>query len=140
MRLAPMMRTVDIILLLALVCVVSWTFQVKHESQVALERVAELEKQIAAERVEIDLLKSDWSLLTSPARLQELVERYAKQLELEPMAASQMTSEKEIYTLHGTETFQSSSEQKAQSIDTIDTFSNTGSVRIPVPQPRGTRP
>ncbi|MGI9352474.1 MAG: cell division protein FtsL [Rhizobiaceae bacterium] len=96
MRLAPMMRAVDILLLITLIAVVSWTFKVKHDSQFALERVADLERQIAAERVEIDLLKSDWSLLTSPARLQQLVERYQKELELESMEASQIANEREL--------------------------------------------
>ncbi|MEM9277592.1 MAG: hypothetical protein AAGA76_03375 [Pseudomonadota bacterium] len=96
MRLAPMMRSIDLILLIALVAVVSWTFKVKHDSQLELERVAELEKQIAAEKVEIDLLKSDWSLLTSPARLQELVERYSQELQLEQMSATQIAKENEL--------------------------------------------
>lgn len=96
MRFAPMLRSIDILLLVALIAIVSWTFKVKHDSQIALERVAELEKQIAAERVEIDLLKSDWSLLTSPARLQQLVERYNKELELEAMQAPQLADEQEL--------------------------------------------
>ena len=96
MRFAPMLRSIDLILLIALIAVVSWTFKVKYESQEALERVAELEKQIAAEKVEIDLLKSDWSLLTSPARLQQLVERYQKELELQEMRASQIAGDREL--------------------------------------------
>ncbi len=96
MRFAPMLRSVDLILLVALIATVSWTFKVKHDSQQALERVAELEKQIAAEKVEIDLLKSDWSLLTSPARLQQLVEKYSRQLELDAMRASQIANDKEL--------------------------------------------
>ncbi|MEM7069270.1 MAG: hypothetical protein AAF478_10335 [Pseudomonadota bacterium] len=96
MRFAPMLRSIDLILLVALIAVVSWTFKVKYESQEALERVAELEKQIAAEKVEIDLLKSDWSLLTSPARLQQLVERYQKELDLHEMRASQIAGDREL--------------------------------------------
>lgn len=91
-----MLRSIDLILLVALVAVVSWTFKVKNESQAALKRVAELEKQIEAEKVEIDLLKSDWSLLTSPARLQQLVEFYKKELELDTTSATQVTSDEEL--------------------------------------------
>ena len=96
MRLAPMMRSIDLILLVAVVAMISWTFKVKHDAQVALERVAELEKQIAAEKVEIDLLKSDWSLLTNPARLQALVERYNKELQLKQMDATQLATENDM--------------------------------------------
>lgn len=90
MRLAPIKRALDLVLLVGLIVVVAWTFQVKQESQEALERVAELEKQIAAEKTEIDLLKSDWSLLTNPARLQELFERYSQELDLAPIDAMQL--------------------------------------------------
>ncbi len=134
MRLAPMMRTIDIILLAVVIGVVSWTFQVKHESQEALERVVALEKQIAAERAEIDLLKSDWSLLTSPARLQKLVERYSKELALEPMAASQMSQEDELPAIRQPDL--SPNEEDADFAG-VDTTTNTGSVKIAVPQPRG---
>lgn len=96
MRLAPMMRSIDLILLVALVAMIVWTFKVKQDAQIAIEKVAELEKQIAAEKVEIDLLKSDWSLLTNPARLQALVERYNKQLELKPMEATQQGTENDM--------------------------------------------
>jgi len=96
MRLAPMMRSLDLILLVGLVAIVVWTFKVNHESREALERVRELERQIAAEKTEIDLLKSDWSLLTNPARLQELVERYSKELELQDVEASQITTPNQL--------------------------------------------
>lgn len=93
MRISPMVRSIDIVLLVMLIGIVAWTFKVKHESQQALQRVSELEKQIAAEKIEIDLLKSDWSLLNNPARLQQLVERYSRELELAPVEATQMADE-----------------------------------------------
>lgn len=96
MRFAPMLRSIDVLLLLGLIVVVAWTFKVKYDSQNALDRVAELERQIAAEKVEIDLLKSDWSLLTNPARLQELAERYADELNLQDLEASQLANEQEL--------------------------------------------
>ena len=138
MRIAPMMRTIDIILLAVLIGVVSWTFQVKHESQEALERVSELEKQIAAERIEIDLLKSDWSLLTSPARLQKLVERYAEQLGLEPMAASQMSNESELPAIRQPN-LPDSDGGNDEDFAGVDNLSNTGSIKVAIPQPRGSQ-
>lgn len=91
-----MFRGVNIILLALLIAVVSWTFKVKNDSQIALARVAELERQIAAEKIEIDLLKSDWSLLTSPERLQDLVTRYGDELNLKPMLPEQLAREDDL--------------------------------------------
>ena len=91
-----MSRSINIIMLALLIGVVSWTFKVKQDSQEALARVAELERQIAAEKTEIDLLKSDWSLLTSPERLQELVDRYGDELNLKPMEPGQIAREDDL--------------------------------------------
>lgn len=96
MRFAPWLRTFDILMVALLVGVVFWTFKVKNDSQVALDKVSDLQRQIEAERIEIDLLKSDWGLLTSPKRLEQLVERYGLELGLEPMSASQMADEKNL--------------------------------------------
>lgn len=93
MRFAPWLRTFDILMVALLVGVVFWTFKVKNDSQIALDKVSELQRQIEAERTEIDLLKSDWGLLTSPKRLEQLVERYGLELGLEPMGASQLADE-----------------------------------------------
>ncbi len=90
MKLSPVLRSLDIFMIALLIGVVIWTFKVKHDSEVALDRVAKLEKKIEAEEVEIDLLKSDWGLLTSPARLQKLVERYGEQLGLQPTTPAQL--------------------------------------------------
>ncbi len=61
----------------------AFTFKVKHDSELALERVAKLEAQIKLEQDAIDVLEADWSLLTDPRRLARLVERYQGQLGLE---------------------------------------------------------
>jgi len=76
-------RTIDIVMIGALMVGVTWTFKVKNESERALARVAELEARIEAEREAIDLLRADWSLLTSPDRLEKLVERHSEDLKLE---------------------------------------------------------
>lgn len=76
-------RTIDIVMVGALMVGVTWTFKVKNETERALARVAELEAQIEAEREAIDLLRADWSLLTSPDWLEKLVERHSEDLKLE---------------------------------------------------------
>lgn len=80
-----MFRTLDVIMIAALIGAASWTFKVKSDSEAAVERVARLEKRLQLEREAIDILNADWSLLTSPDRLEKLVERYREDLPLEPL-------------------------------------------------------
>jgi hypothetical protein len=82
-----MVRSFDVIMIVAVIASAAWTFKVKADSESALQRVAVLERRIELEREAIDLLKADWSLLTSPERLQKLVERYREELGLEPATA-----------------------------------------------------
>jgi len=63
----------------------AFTFKIKHDSEAAIERVAKLEKKIAAEREAVDILNADWSLLTDPKRLKLLAERYKDQLGLDEL-------------------------------------------------------
>ena len=89
-------RTVDIVLIAALLGSAAWTFKVKNDSEQALARVADLEAQIAREREAIALLRADWSLLTSPDRLARLVERHQSQLGLEAAKPDQFIGLGEI--------------------------------------------
>ena len=79
-----MFRTLDVIMIAALIGAASWTFKVKYDSEAAVARVAKLEKRLEIEKEAIDILNADWSLLTSPDRLTKLVERYHDELPLEP--------------------------------------------------------
>jgi hypothetical protein len=78
-----MLRTVNLLLLLAVMAGAGWTFKVKADAEAARQEVARIEERIRAEREALDILKADWSLLTSPARLEKLVERYKEELALE---------------------------------------------------------
>ena len=79
-----MFRTLDVIMIAALIGAAAWTFKVKYDSEAAMARVAKLEKRLQIEKEAIDILNADWSLLTSPERLKKLVERYREELPLEP--------------------------------------------------------
>lgn len=74
----------------------AFTFKVKHDSEVALERVAKLEQKIRAEQDAIDILEADWSLLTDPKRLARLVERYNAQLQLQQTESTAIGTLSEI--------------------------------------------
>lgn len=85
-----MLRAIDVILICALIGSASWTYKVKYDTQIALERVEKLEKKIVAEREEIKLLKADWALYNSPSRLQRLVDKYRDELNLAPLQPGQI--------------------------------------------------
>ncbi len=89
-------RFVDILAVTALLGGVAWTFKVKNDSEHAFARVAALERQIEREREAIDLLKADWSLLTSPDRLERLVDRHSIELGLEQAQPKQFIRLHEI--------------------------------------------
>ncbi len=63
----------------------AFTFKVKHDSEIAIERVTQIQNKIKVEQDAIEILKADWSLLIEPKRLKVLVERYKGQLDIDPI-------------------------------------------------------
>jgi hypothetical protein len=72
------------------------TYNLKHEAEDVANRVSRLHAKIAEEREEIALLKTEWSLLTQPSRLQALIAKYQDHFRLEPFSASQVATLDEI--------------------------------------------
>jgi hypothetical protein len=66
------------------------TYQAKHDAVEAAASVAELRHRIDQERMAISLLKAEWSELTQPARLQDLLGRYPEVLDLGPYGVERM--------------------------------------------------
>ncbi|WP_315923882.1 hypothetical protein [Mesorhizobium sp. SP-1A] len=85
-----MFRTSDIILIAVMVSAAAMTYAVKRDAEEQQTKVRQLQAQIRTEEDTINLLKADWSLLTQPARLQRLVEKYQAQLKLEPVDPHQI--------------------------------------------------
>lgn len=78
-----MLRPLDILFIGLLLCGVAFTYKIKHDSELAIDRVTKLEDKIKKEQELIDILKADWALQTSPKRLEILVEKYGDELGLE---------------------------------------------------------
>jgi hypothetical protein len=87
-----MIRTLDIIMIGVLIAGAGYTFKVKHDAEQAVARVESLETRIRLEREAIDILKADWSLLTSPDRLEALIKRHQEELGLEPLSPRQIVT------------------------------------------------
>lgn len=91
-----MVRIFNVVLVGLMIAGAVITYNLKHEAEEAADRVARLYAKIAEEREEIALLKTEWSLLTQPSRLQALIARYQEHFKLEPFAASQVATLDEI--------------------------------------------
>lgn len=91
-----MFRTTDIVLIAITVSAAAFTYKTKHEAEKWLTETHKLSQEIQYEKDTIDILKADWSLLTQPARLQQLTKIYDNQLELEPVGAHQIVELDEL--------------------------------------------
>ena len=89
-------RIVNVALVLAMIGGAVITYNLKHETEKAASRVARLHSGIAKEREAIAYLKAEWSMLSQPGRLQQLIARYQDHFRLEPFSASQVATLDEI--------------------------------------------
>lgn len=89
-------RLFNLFVVLAMIGAAVVTYNLKHEAESAANRVSRLHSAIAKEREAIALLKAEWSVLSQPGRLQQLVARYGDYFKLEPFAAAQVATLDEI--------------------------------------------
>lgn len=89
-------RWVNLVLVAAMIVGAVLTYDAKHDAEQAAERVQALRAQIQKEKEMIDLLRAEWSVLTQPARLQGLVERYQQELGLRAFDVRQIATIDEI--------------------------------------------
>jgi hypothetical protein len=89
-------RTSDMILIAAMVSAAAFTYATKHSAEDRLDLVRKLEADIRYEQDSITVLKADWSLLTQPSRLKRLAEVYHDELQLQPVAPTQIGSLEEL--------------------------------------------
>ncbi len=87
-----MFRTVDFIFVGLVLAVATATYIVKYGSEIESNNIARLEREIQTKREAIDILKANWSLLTNPARIQELAERHGEELQLNVLQPRQIIS------------------------------------------------
>ena len=91
-----MIRTTDIALFTLMIAAAAGTYKIKAEANGKQNEIRRIERQIAVEEDTIDLLEADWSMLTQPERLQQLVEKHAGELALQPIEAHQVVSVKDV--------------------------------------------
>ena len=91
-----MLRTLDVVLIAAMIGAATVTYQIKHRSEDKLDEVHSLQAAIKLQKDTIDLLEADWSLLNQPPRLERLTREYSEQLGLETITPLQMARPEEI--------------------------------------------
>lgn len=91
-----MLRTFDVILIVAMVAAATVTYKIKHHAENTMAEVRQLRAEINLEKQTIDLLEADWSLLNQPARLQRLTETFKEDLQLETMQPTQIATLDEL--------------------------------------------
>ncbi|MEM8838695.1 MAG: hypothetical protein AAGE89_11420 [Pseudomonadota bacterium] len=91
-----MRRFFNLALIAVMIAGAAYTFNLKNQAVEARAELTQIENEIKFERETIELLKADWSLLTQPARLQTLTERYQDILKLQPIAVEQIVSVQEL--------------------------------------------
>lgn len=91
-----MVRVLNVLLVLAMLVGAGLTYQMKHRAEVVAHRVARMNINIGREKEAIALLKAEWSVLSQPGRLQDVIARYQDHFKLEPFAASQVATLDEI--------------------------------------------
>ncbi|KGF70578.1 hypothetical protein LL06_04235 [Hoeflea sp. BAL378] len=91
-----MLRTLDLVLVGAMIAAATVTYQIKHAAEEKLAEVADLQAQIRLQEETIDLLEADWSLLNQPSRLQRLSTAFEADLGLKPIEPTQMAKPSEL--------------------------------------------
>ena len=75
-------RIFNALLLTVMIAGAIVTYNMKHRAEVEADKVARLQADIGAEKEAIGLLRAEWSKLTQPSRLEELVGRYGDHFKL----------------------------------------------------------
>jgi hypothetical protein len=91
-----MMRTLNVVLIGAMLAGAGVVYHLKYESERAANRISKLTRKLEQERQGIVTLKAEWSVLNQPRRLQEFAERYHTYLELDRLDPSQIATIDEI--------------------------------------------
>ncbi|MEJ0013422.1 MAG: hypothetical protein WDM94_12535 [Bauldia sp.] len=89
-------RIFNFVLLAVMIIGATVTYDLKHKAEMAADKVARLQTDIAKEKDKLALLRAEWSLLTQPSRLQSVVDKYADHFQLQPFSPKQIASIGEI--------------------------------------------
>ena len=126
------MRILHLLVIGALIFAAAYVYRIKMESTARTERVLKLHAEIREQRDAIAVLRSEWSKLDSPQRLQGLAERH---LPLKPINARQYDDLKNLPERPPTLVKPGDPDPIGSMISAIDTMADGTNVTGSVPQP-----
>ena len=88
-----MLRILNVILVLMVLASAFTIYSLEHETRRGERRIAELKRGISDEQEMIRLLEAEWSNLTRPRRIEQLVRQH---LALKPLSPLQLVGAKDI--------------------------------------------
>jgi hypothetical protein len=86
-----MIRWLQVVSVLAATGTAVFVFQVKYRAEAVAEHNVKLQRDLDQEKETTSLLAAEWSMLIQPARVQEVVDRHADLLKLQPLDPLQIT-------------------------------------------------
>ncbi|AGF74723.1 hypothetical protein BAnh1_08470 [Bartonella australis AUST/NH1] len=91
-----MFRTLDVILVVIMICMAGLTYKVKCDVQKQIGEVHRIEREIAAEKDMVNLFYAEWAVMIEPSRMEKLAKRYQKELNLEMIQPRQVVELRDI--------------------------------------------
>ncbi|WP_336279510.1 cell division protein FtsL [Bartonella sp. CB175] len=91
-------RTLDMILVMVMICMAGFTYKVKYDVQKRISEVRHLEHEIFAEKNMVRMFRAEWAIMIEPSRMQRLAKRYQKELGLETIQPRQVVEFEDIPT------------------------------------------
>lgn len=116
-------------LVLAIIAIAGWAYNVNYNTMTALDRVSELRRDIAAEHEALQVLRVEWAWLNSPERLNRLAKQYEPQLGLIPLTPAALKHAALV-------PFPDADEGEAEAVPIID---RTGLIPVPAARPAAWR-
>lgn len=102
-------------------------YEVEHAVRRMDRKVGELQAEVAREREAIRVLNAEWSYLTQPARLQDLVSRHT---ELQLIAPDQVTTPAAVFDMPDTDEAPASPDDRMAAAPVPAEKPVVGSVRV----------
>jgi hypothetical protein len=125
-------RLIHLLVIGALVFAAAYVYRIKMDSTARTERVLKLHAEIREQRDAIAVLRSEWSKLDAPVRLQGLAERH---LPLKPANARQYDDLKNLPERPPSLVKPGDPDPIGSMISAIDAAADAASVTGSVPQP-----
>ncbi len=91
-----MTRYLNVFFLVVMIAAAALVYDRKYDAEATAQTVADLREKIDGEKNAIQDLRAEWSVLTQPARLQSVIERYPDQFKLGPTNPNQISRVRDL--------------------------------------------